>query len=114
MPRLIVAKDSQIYTAFFEKLHEKRLLEKQTKDNVFLTIGIPSYNRGKILLENIKHLQCLEYDAEIEFVVSNNGSQIEAEYYDQISKLNDSRLVYTSFQSNQGYASNVLNVMSHS
>ena len=44
MPRLIVAKDSQIYTAFFEKLHEKRLLEKQTKDNVFLTIGIPSYN----------------------------------------------------------------------
>ena len=114
LPRLIVAKDSQIYTAFFEKLHEKRLLEKQTKDNVFLTIGIPSYNRGKILLENIKHLQCLEYDAEIEFVVSNNGSQIEAEYYDQISKLNDSRLVYTSFQSNQGYASNVLNVMSHS
>lgn len=90
------------------------MLEKQTKDNVFLTIRIPSYNRGKILLENIKHLQCLEYDAEIEFVVSNNGSQIEAEYYDQISKLNDSRLVYTSFQSNQGYASNVLNVMSHS
>lgn len=114
MPRLVVAKDSQVYSTFFKSIHEKRLLEKRGKNNVFLTIGIPSYNRGKIMLENIKQLQRLEYDAEIEFVISNNGSQVEAEYYEQISKLNDSRLVYTSFQSNQGYASNILNVISHS
>jgi len=113
IPRSIIAKDSQKYVTFFDDLHKKRLLKKREKNNVFLTIGIPSYNRGKILLENINQLLNLEYDAEIEIVVSNNGSQVEAEYYDQISKINDSRLVYTSFEANQGYASNVLNVMTH-
>lgn len=113
IPRSIIAKDSQKYVTFFDDLHKKRLLKKKRKNNVFLTIGIPSYNRGKILLENINQLLNLEYDAEIEIVVSNNGSQVEAEYYDQISKINDSRLVYTSFEANQGYASNVLNVMTH-
>lgn len=113
IPRSIIAKDSQKYVTFFDDLHKKRLLKKREKNNVFLTIGIPSYNRGKILLENINQLLNLEYDAEIEIVVSNNGSQVEAEYYDQISKITDSRLVYTSFEANQGYASNVLNVMAH-
>lgn len=113
IPRSIIAKDSQKYVTFFIDLHKRRLLKKREKNNVFLTIGIPSYNRGKILLENVKQLLNLEYDAEIEIVVSNNGSKIEADYYDQISKINDSRLVYTSFEANQGYASNVLNVMTH-
>lgn len=113
IPRSIIAKDSQEYVTFFKDLHKRRLLKKERKNNVFLTIGIPSYNRGKILLENVKQLLNLEYDAEIEIVVSNNGSKIEADYYDQISKINDSRLVYTSFEANQGYASNVLNVMTH-
>lgn len=113
IPRSIIAKDSQKYVTFFDDLHKKRLLKKREKNNVFLTIGIPSYNRGKILLENINQLLNLEYDAEIEIVVSNNGSQVETEYYDQISKITDSRLVYTSFEANQGYASNVLNVMAH-
>jgi len=113
IPRSIIAKDSQEYVTFFKDLHKRRLLKKREKNNVFLTIGIPSYNRGKILLENVKQLLNLEYDAEIEIVVSNNGSKIEADYYDQISKINDSRLVYTSFEANQGYASNVLNVMTH-
>lgn len=113
IPRSIIAKDSQEYVTFFKDLHKRCLLKKREKNNVFLTIGIPSYNRGKILLENVKQLLNLEYDAEIEIVVSNNGSKIEADYYDQISKINDSRLVYTSFEANQGYASNVLNVMTH-
>lgn len=113
IPRSIIAKDSQEYVTFFKDLHKRRLLKKREKNNVFLTIGIPSYNRGKILLENVKQLLNLEYDAEIEIVVSNNGSKIEADYYDQISKINDSRLVYTSFEANQGYASNVLNVITH-
>lgn len=113
IPRSIIAKDSQEYVTFFKDLHKRRLLKKREKNNVFLTIGIPSYNRGKILLENVKQLLNLEYDAEIEIVLSNNGSKIEADYYDQISKINDSRLVYTSFEANQGYASNVLNVMTH-
>ena len=113
IPRSIIAKDSQEYVTFFKDLHKRRLLKKREKNNVFLTIGIPSYNRGKILLENVKQLLNLEYDAEIEIVVSNNGSKIEADYYDLISKINDSRLVYTSFEANQGYASNVLNVMTH-
>lgn len=113
IPRSIIAKDSQEYVTFFKDLHKRLLLKKREKNNVFLTIGIPSYNRGKILLENVKQLLNLEYDAEIEIVVSNNGSKIEADYYDQISKINDSRLVYTSFEANQGYASNVLNVMTH-
>ena len=113
IPRSIIAKDSQEYVTFFKDLHKRRLLKKREKNNVFLTIGIPSYNRGKILLENVKQLLNLEYDAELEIVVSNNGSKIEADYYDQISKINDSRLVYTSFEANQGYASNVLNVMTH-
>jgi len=48
------------------------LLEKQTKDNVFLTIGIPSYNRGKILLENInsqdKEILLLNPTDDLDFV----------------------------------------------
>lgn len=40
--------------------------------NVILTIGIPSFNRGHRALKSIQSLINLQYDSEIEFVVSNN------------------------------------------
>ncbi len=73
-------------------------------DSVMLTIGIPSYNRGHRALENIRHLQKLPYDFEVEFLVVNNCSIENTEGYDEIEKLQeqDSRISYYRFPDTPG------------
>lgn len=54
-----------------QKEHEYRLTpEGRNTDKILLTIAIPTYHRGHLLLQRMKNLQKLPYDAEIEFTVS--------------------------------------------
>lgn len=88
-----------------EHEHLKRCsAKKRNKSNILLTIGIPSYNRGHRALENIKYLQNLMYDSEIEFLVCDNCSTLNVEGYQEIAKLaeSDNRITYYRFPDNPG------------
>lgn len=77
------------------KEHEYRLTpEGRNTDNVLLTIGIPTYNRGNLLLERIRNLLPMSYDAEIEIAVSKNGMERYQDEYSQAAEIQDARLVY--------------------
>lgn len=92
----------------FEEVHKKRL-EKEYRDssNVLLSIGIPTYCRGKRALQNVQHILPSLYDAEIEIVVSDNGSEIQTEEYKQIADMNDSRIKYYRAPQNKGFIGNI-------
>lgn len=92
--------------------HKSRLSSKHRDDsNILLSVCIPSYNRGHRALKNILSLMKLNYDSEIEFVVSNNGSDVNIDGYNKIKTMDDSRITYFEFKSNQGYLKNVCNVL---
>lgn len=95
----------------FTSIHNKRL-QKEFRDNsnVLLTIGIPTYNRGKRALENVLHCLGSLYDAEIEIVVSDNGSDIQGEEYKEIAELQDARVKYYRTPENQGFMKNMKKV----
>lgn len=78
-----------------DKEHEYRLTpEGRNADNVLLTIGIPTYHRGHLLLKRIKNLLSMVYDAEIEIAVSKNGTELYQEEYRQAAEIMDARFVY--------------------
>lgn len=112
LPRAIFANDNEKYLRIINRIHDDRVHEVPEKNSeVFLSICIPSYERGDIALRNVQHILESEYDAELEIIVSNNGSKKNVEGYEQIKQLQDSRIVYYEFEENQGYASNVRNVL---
>ncbi len=77
------------------KEHEYRLTpEGRNTDNVLLTIAIPTYHRGNLVLERMKNLLPMSYDAEIEIAVSKNGTELYQEEYRQVSQIADARMVY--------------------
>ena len=81
--------------------------EKRKRDNILLSICIPSFNRGKRAYDNIIHLLQSYYDEEIEIILSNNGTQNETkEYYEKIRDIEDARLKYFAFEENKGFAIN--------
>ncbi|MGP1569041.1 MAG: glycosyltransferase, partial [Peptoanaerobacter stomatis] len=77
-----------------ERIHEYRIKNKKTEKRPLLTIGIPSYERGTFALTNITHILKSEFDYEIEVILSDNASTTLREYYDTISRIQDSRLIY--------------------
>ena len=111
IPKTIKINSDFDYAKRMEEIHRKRLQEPK-KNKPFLSIGIPTLNRGKKMLENVKHLQEMVLDEEIEFVISNNSSVKETEFYDEIETLakNDSRIKYRVMPSDS-YAESVTNVL---
>ncbi|MVX62343.1 glycosyltransferase [Clostridium chromiireducens] len=106
LPRNIIhlTNESELAQKTIDEIHNYRITKEGRKgDNILLSICIPSYNRGNRAYDNVIHtLQCY-YDEEIEVVLSNNGSDNETkEYYDNINKINDSRLNYFAFKEDQG------------
>lgn len=93
----------------YERLMDlhKRRLEKTMSKRPLLSICIPSYNRGDKALANIKKILSMNFDYEVEVIVSNNGSdnQTKGEYL-ELSQIEDSRFVYHEFESNRGYLAN--------
>ncbi|MBQ7233252.1 MAG: glycosyltransferase [Bacillales bacterium] len=98
------------------EIHNQRIHDLTRKrDNILLTIGIPSYNRGHRAYESVIHHLQSEYDDEIEIVVSNNGCTNETScLYEQIEKIQDARLCYCSLSEVQDLFFNLKNVFIHS
>ncbi|RCX19062.1 glycosyl transferase family 2 [Fontibacillus phaseoli] len=111
LPRNIInlIDNSEKPTEMINEIHNNRTHRKEnrTGDRVLLSICIPSYNRGNRAYENILHLLKLYYDEEIEFIISNNGTQNETtEYYNAIEDIKDTRIKYYAFKENMGFAIN--------
>lgn len=102
----------RIYQEVKADVHNYRLAkENRFADNILLSICIPSYNRGHRAYENVLHCLSSEFDEEIEVVLSNNGTSNDTkECYDKIEQIEDSRLVYFSFEDNKGVALNICKV----
>ncbi|MGB4660448.1 MAG: glycosyltransferase [Mobilitalea sp.] len=116
LPRLLYGRNitnmEHKITAVLEEEHAYRLTtEGRNTSNVLLSIGIPSYNRGHRALQNIQSLLESQYDAEIEFVISNNGSVKFAKEYEEIKNIQDSRIQYFEFPENMGANSNFCQVL---
>ncbi|WP_026526297.1 glycosyltransferase [Butyrivibrio sp. VCD2006] len=102
LPRTVYCKNGYDYDDMLKEVHDARLkLEKKNKP--YLSICIPTKDRGKEALENVKVLQRLPYDEEIEIVISNNGSTGEMEFYEQIQNEaeHDSRVSYGEFPASE-------------
>lgn len=91
------------------RIHESRIHKDNRKGNrILLSVCIPSYNRGNRAYNNILNLLQSYYDEEIEFIISNNGTQNKTKvYYDKIKEIKDSRIKYFAFDENKGFSVNL-------
>ncbi|MFM9279960.1 glycosyltransferase family 2 protein [Paenibacillus jiagnxiensis] len=114
LPRNIVSYSADIQKAesYIQHLHRWRLQpQNKRRDNVLLSICIPTYNRGHRALENVIQSLNTAYDYELEIVISNNGTRnATVPFYEEIKDLPDSRVTYFEFEENQGFYANVVNV----
>ncbi len=84
-----------------EREHQYRLTpEGRSTENVLLTIGIPTHDRGNLLLQRLENLRKMPYDAEIEIAISKNGTMLYQEEYREVDKLKDARISYYDHQKN--------------
>lgn len=74
--------------------------------NILLTIAIPTYNRGGLLLDRLENLLSMDYDAEIEILVSNHGTVKYKEEYQKASQIRDARLHYVDHGEELPYMEN--------
>lgn len=111
LPRKIVGTQSEKYGEIFKEIHDIRIKSGVPSNNVFLSICIPSYNRGKLALQAVEAVLASQYDAEIEVVVCDNGSIADIEGYQEIEKNKDSRIRYYRFPENGGYRYNIMNCL---
>lgn len=116
LPRLVVADTDriQVFQHILENEHEYRMSSLgRNKRNIILTIGIPTHNRGNLLLERIEKLRKMPYDAEIEIVVSKNGALLYQEEYNKASQIQDARLLYYGVDKELSPQVNWHNVVEH-
>lgn len=79
---------------------------------MLFSICIPSYNRGHRAVRLVRDLLALPYDEDrIEIIFSNNGSEKYKKEYKEIKGISDKRLKYHEFETNQGFAKNVNQVI---
>ncbi|CAH1223764.1 glycosyltransferase [Paenibacillus sp. JJ-223] len=114
LPRNIIdlTRNQESVENYIDQWHKFRL-SKENRDgsHILLSICIPSYNRGNRAYENILALMKSYYDEEIEFVLSNNGTENDTKSsYAKIKELEDSRIKYYEFEENQGFAVNCCKV----
>ena len=106
LPKIIYG-NNQVLLDVFDQEHTYRLTpEGRNEDNVLLTIAIPTMGRGNLVLERVKKLLQLEYDAELEIAISKNGSIYFEDEYQQVSQIEDERLCYYDHRKNLKYYEN--------
>ena len=94
LPKIVYGENLEL-TDLFDREHAYRLTpEGRSTENVLLTIGIPTANRGNLVLDRLQNLLRMQYDAEIEIVVSKNCMELYQEEYDKIAQIMDARLLY--------------------
>lgn len=114
LPKLCVGKEDgkQKLLEITNKEHGYRLTpEGRNTDNVLLTIGIPTHDRGHLLLKRLEKLVQMPYDAEVEFAISKNGVLFYQEEYRQASKIADARINYEGHDKEVGPSKNWQNVI---
>ncbi|MBE5900467.1 MAG: glycosyltransferase family 2 protein [Lachnospiraceae bacterium] len=113
LPKRVLACNNEYYEGIIDRIHQSRIEDESERErNVFLSICVPSYNRGKLALEAVQHLQKLPYDEEIEIIVSNNFSDKGEEAYEEIANIQDSRLRYYRTTEQLRFGGNVATVLS--
>lgn len=97
MPRILggLPGEKEQFDKIVDAEHAYRLTpEGRCADHVLLTIGIPTHNRGNLLLKRLDHLRRMPFDAEVEIAVSKNGTTLYQEEYRQAAALPDARINY--------------------
>lgn len=111
LPR-VYRKNKAYYKRMTDTIHKKRISKpRSSKVKPFLSIGMPTYNRGAFALKGVKNLLESEFDSEIEIMVSNNASTENTEGYDEIAKIKDSRLRYWKNPTNRNYDGNIMTLV---
>lgn len=105
--KILVSSDK--YEFILNHIHRKRIKYlSQQRDNVFLSIIIPSYNRGRRTLSAVEEICRSNYDSEIEIIVSDNGSDLYVSEYEAIQQMHDTRVRYNRNKYNMGFLENVV------
>lgn len=111
LPEIIRVKDKALADEVKNSLcreQERRVRENRGNNfHPLLTIGIPSWNRGKRAKELVEELCKLPFDVDLEILVSNNGSDKGKEEYHAIRDIKDSRVTYIEFEENKMYYGNI-------
>ena len=95
-----------------DKEHKYRLTpEGRNTENVLLTIGIPTHDRGNLLLERINNLCKMPYDAEVEFAISKHGTHYYQDEYKSVEAIPDARINYVGYDKEIGMSQNWQNVI---
>lgn len=95
-----------------EKEHQYRLTpEGRNTENVLLTIGIPTHDRGNLLLKRIKNLCEMPYDSEVEFAISKHGMHYYQNEYKSVEAMTDARINYVGCDEELGISGNWQNVV---
>lgn len=111
LPR-VYCKNKAYYKRMTDELHKKRISKpRSAKIKPFLSIGMPTYNRGSFALRGVENLLKSEFDSEIEIMVSNNASADNTEGYDAIAGIKDSRLRYWKNPTNLNYDGNIMTLV---
>lgn len=112
LPHKIFSKRVAHFSAMLKKIHEDRIHDSQAKrENVFLSICIPTFNRGEDAYVAVCEALKSGYDQEIEVIVSNNGSTLHTEGYEKIKAIQDNRLRYYEAPESMGFSGNIKQVV---
>lgn len=108
LPKKIISKEVDKYSDLLLSIHENRIKDMQKERNkIFLSICIPSFNRGEDAFVAVQEVLRSGYDEEIEVIVSNNGSTENVEGYQKIKDIKDNRVRYFEAEENVGFAGNI-------
>lgn len=108
LPRLFYG-DTGYFKSMTDELHKIRIAKpRNPKIKPFITVAVPSFNRGPIALKTIKRMLKSEFDSEIEFLLSDNGSEVGREEYKKIAAIKDSRFKYSRNRENLRFTGNIL------
>lgn len=97
LPKILSGSQEELeqLAEIINKEHQYRLTpEGRNTENVLLTIGIPTHDRGNLVLERLQNLLKMQYDAEIEIAISKNGTTLYQEEYEEVGRISDARINY--------------------
>lgn len=106
LPKIVYG-ENQNLSDIFDQEHAYRLTpEGRNTDNVLLTIAIPTIARGNLVLERVRNLLKMTYDAEIEIAISKNGVIYFEDEYLRVSQIDDARINYYDHRRSLKYYEN--------
>ena len=112
LPHKIISKRVDYFSGILKKIHEDRIHDPEAKrNNIFLSICIPSYNRGEDAYAAVCEALKSGYDQEIEVIISNNGSTCNRSGYERIKTIQDNRVRYYEAPESMGFYGNINKVI---